>query len=219
MTYGKPPKVSPEILKQLDRYMLGQITKEQFIKQEDVTLYQFYALLSHQGIPTKIKCKCCGKLKQLSSFTRDKNRKFYRSTQCRECRNIKQKLQRGKHTPDVDPTTKTCAGCKETFPKTDEYFYPRKGTGYYNARCRTCQKEYATENSKRNKARHQKSVIKYMKKCQDTLSDLYVCTLLRVRKDSKYTMYKNEREDNRDLIEKARHKIKLEREIKTMILK
>jgi hypothetical protein len=32
-------------------------------------------------------------------------------------------------------------------------------------------------------------------------------------------MYKNEREDNRDLIEKARHKIKLEREIKTMILK
>ena len=207
-------EVSPERIAQVDRYMRGELTKQEFLDEEGVTAQRFYQILDNQGIPLRKVCTCCNKNRALTSFHRNKIKKFYREAQCKNCYNKKKRKHRK---PSISKLSdKSCRDCKEMFPNTGEYFYTRVNKDKSIAttpRCIKCHKAYAVANTKKNLSRHKKAVNKWMRKDKETLGDLYICTLIRLRKGSKKTMYKHERADYPELIEKARTKLKLEREI------
>ena len=64
-------------------------------------------------------------------------------------------------------SNKTCSDCKESYPRTDEYFYrvkhrTRKGAFVYSSYCITCDLKRSSKWKKKNKIKKDASNLKYL---------------------------------------------------------
>ena len=60
----------------------------------------------------------------------------------------------------MEPEFKTCNLCKESFPKTEEYFHYNQG--YFNSYCKPCQTKRSSKWKNENKEKYNQSVAKFM---------------------------------------------------------
>jgi hypothetical protein len=89
-------------------------------------------------------------------------------------------------------TNKTCPDCKESYPRTKEYFYAKehrtmKGSFTYATYCITCQLKRKAKWKKNNKVRNAKSDLKYIQSERGFFKSLY----LSVTKSKKGNLFGN----------------------------
>ena len=89
-------------------------------------------------------------------------------------------------------TNKTCAKCKNTYPRTEEYFYKsehktKKNVSSYFSYCIACENERTNKWRKENKTKKQKSDLKYIQSERGYFKSLFNS----VRKSKKGNLFRD----------------------------
>lgn len=97
-------------------------------------------------------CTGCKEFKTFDFFGKDNAHKTGYKSQCKVCRNISAKKQRGTYDPNfrIDENGKTCTECKE-YKGFDQYHFKVKSKGIYQSYCKSCGKEIQKQFYNNNK--------------------------------------------------------------------
>lgn len=207
----------------LDKILLGEINQKQFLKTHNISKQRYYQLLKSNNIPLFKTCTKCNNKKKLIKFPLNRNKKHYRDSECKACKNKRETEKREREKRDYleKNNLKSCSCCKQTKP-IDEFY-----TNHRN--CKKCHTEIVINYMKKtnykyqrkwqikNKEKIKENQNKLMLKHRTELRDSYVTLLLRSRRNGAIKPYNKNKEQYRDLIEKQKQKLILERQIKQEI--